>query len=1357
MNGTIENVNVNTNMSIANGDFNKAYEGITQSKTGDFYIGGVTGENSGVITKTSVNGKINVQFCKDAFVGGISGIGGKINTSYNEADIGISFAKNASVGGIVGYSTDTSKCYNIGNVYVGADEVRVGGIAGYDGDDAINNCFNTGNIEGGYYNTTSFGLDNSGGASFVGGIVGETSQGVENCYNISPYIKSIAKNSNLGSIACIESDSNAEIKNCYIVTDSNVMENYDSTIDNNNKVVGEIKTVQDAGNSNNYSGFDFSDICIWEKPIYDEDNNNTYMPSLKDIPRDVIISEKKILNIYSDKEYTKNGEEVTYNVDSNVSLKKLTNENIKITNAKYIEGSLNINENNKRKATFKVSVNGNSNSDTIETIELTININGVSSSNNKVKIDNIAPTFDLELSETDWSNNDVAINVTGEKDTGIGLHSSAYSFNGGTWSTSNSYNVTTNGEVSVKVRDKLGNEAEETLDVNNIDKLSPSFNTLEYDDKNFKLTYSTKDAEDETGLNGCSGINYVAYLKGDEYSSLETFENNNPISLEKNDGIYSVKIYEEGDYTFCVKDNAGNYELKHLYVCPDPDDPDFKLYTGDPDGTMIDYDGNSWTNQSVYMKITCEKDGVSDPESYTYKITKTTSDGESFIEEESGVKLDTYYLIEDESAEYTITISVIAKYSDFVSGKISSTKYIRVDKEAPEIEFTNQNIVSTGEYVTTKIEVKDNLSGVSSENTYYYNVTKDAEVPTTWNTLSNLNTAIEVGTKYDYGYKYVWIREGIKDKAGNESNLKMIGYEFNNYVDAKIEITNASESGAVYGNEIVYVLETNADIDETYFYITHEEFIDKTKIDNEEIEYKEIEYEQYEESKDLKNYFVVYNGDGKNITDNVTLATSKKGEVETTGVDRDGDDNVDSYYYEIIGVYDNQITIRVLFNKEEITDDLTEDTEIYIKLKEGAFKDDKGRINREIVSDKAIIYQDTALPLVTINSITDSKDRQITLGDSGINSEIEYRIVLDKDREEQNGEKLLDTLEEHFSIAGSSVLVADCTYEITMIGKDEDGYDSSNPTGTYKLIVKIETDSSTGKIQPIISKGAISKTKDGKKYPSGQAKGDFIEVGKIGNVSYDGIVIPSGYYLVGGTKDSGYVISDNQLDEYAYIDGHTWSNSKITNDDDIKCIATRTWGATKQYLNSYVDVGDNFRDSYNGYTKDDPLQGNQYVWVPATFPDEVTGVIGTEIGNIDNIESMIIYSTNNTGLQGTNAGKRYEITLKNGEVIKVPTTGKYSRDDFCDDSDNKYTPYLNKKWYVNNYTPSNLSDFLTDFQTRKEYYIDNQDSYFSVSDGLDGEKVKSIYHYKGFYIGRYRVRTENGSGTRRGRQVCRLF
>lgn len=83
-------------------------------------------------------------------------------------------------------------------------------------------------------------------------------------------------------------------------------------------------------------------------------------------------------------------------------------------------------------------------------------------------IDKAVPVIDSVTKNTeDWSESGVIVTVEAH-DEGLGLSEAAYSFNGGAFGTSNSYNATSNGNLSIRVMDAAGNITETTIKITNV-------------------------------------------------------------------------------------------------------------------------------------------------------------------------------------------------------------------------------------------------------------------------------------------------------------------------------------------------------------------------------------------------------------------------------------------------------------------------------------------------------------------------------------------------------------------------------------------------------------------------------------------------------------------------------------------------------------------------------------------------------------------------------------------------------------------------------------------------------------------------------------------------------------------------
>jgi hypothetical protein len=198
--------------------------GITEGNiTGNNYVGGIVGYNSGTITNCYTNGSVTGG---DYYVGGVVGenhsgtvtnctatgdvigkgfdVGGVCGRNNNSGIISNCYATGSVigcyfVGGVVGenYSGIVTNCTATGDVVGTDNSIYVGGVVGYNQKGTTSKCYATGNVEGTYE---------------VGGVVGTSSSGnalVTNCYATG----NVTGNSYVGGVAGYFFD--ATISNCY--------------------------------------------------------------------------------------------------------------------------------------------------------------------------------------------------------------------------------------------------------------------------------------------------------------------------------------------------------------------------------------------------------------------------------------------------------------------------------------------------------------------------------------------------------------------------------------------------------------------------------------------------------------------------------------------------------------------------------------------------------------------------------------------------------------------------------------------------------------------------------------------------------------------------------------------------------------------------------------------------------------------------------------------------------------------------------------------------------------------------------------------------------------------------------------
>lgn len=134
--------------------------------SGDKYVGGIIGENDGMVNNSYTSGNMN----GDRYVGGFIGRSkGDISNSYSDVDV---IFEGQYGGGFIGdINTMTlNNSYSTGNVSGGTE---IGGLVGYNFDSTIRNSYATGVVDSDYVDSEND----------IGGLVGSNSGGIiEKCY-----------------------------------------------------------------------------------------------------------------------------------------------------------------------------------------------------------------------------------------------------------------------------------------------------------------------------------------------------------------------------------------------------------------------------------------------------------------------------------------------------------------------------------------------------------------------------------------------------------------------------------------------------------------------------------------------------------------------------------------------------------------------------------------------------------------------------------------------------------------------------------------------------------------------------------------------------------------------------------------------------------------------------------------------------------------------------------------------------------------------------------------------------------------------------------------------------------------------
>ncbi|MGL5693385.1 MAG: immunoglobulin-like domain-containing protein [Peptostreptococcaceae bacterium] len=226
------------------------------------YVGGIVGNNfGGTITNSYNTGNIsNESSSYWTYIGGVSGDNrGKISKSFNTGTVNAKNERSANaaymyIGGVVGgnYSQGTvDQCYNKGKIISEGNgdislEINAGGIAGSNIQD-ISNCYNLGSLE----------ISNNASETRtrIGGITGTNRTNIDACYTI-------------GSI---------KNKDEYISDRISGREELGSSKITSSYYINEKTTIEDFLNKETFKGFDFN-------KIWTMDGNTDYLyPELRDV------------------------------------------------------------------------------------------------------------------------------------------------------------------------------------------------------------------------------------------------------------------------------------------------------------------------------------------------------------------------------------------------------------------------------------------------------------------------------------------------------------------------------------------------------------------------------------------------------------------------------------------------------------------------------------------------------------------------------------------------------------------------------------------------------------------------------------------------------------------------------------------------------------------------------------------------------------------------------------------------------------------------------------------------------------------------------------------------------------------
>ena len=255
---------------------------------------------------------------------------------------------------------------------------------------------------------------------------------------------------------------------------------------------------------------------------------------------------------------------------------------IQLTEAPYIWNEIPITE-----PIYRVTENG------IYTLELGADANTNTKDsiiNIDIKnIDHTPPVMDSPIfSNTEWTKENIILTLVNVQDLqpdgtqGCGLSVTPYSYDMGVTYTGEDFvEIEQSGNHIIRLQDALGNEAEYSITVSNIDKKGPTFTVIDYNkEENLTeniITVEAIDYQPDDSI-GC-GLDQLPF----SFDEGKTWEANNQWTVKKN-----------GTYSVWVKDVLGNITVTEVIID-----------NIDTFGPKVDYgiDPSAWTNRSVKLRF----------------------------------------------------------------------------------------------------------------------------------------------------------------------------------------------------------------------------------------------------------------------------------------------------------------------------------------------------------------------------------------------------------------------------------------------------------------------------------------------------------------------------------------------------------------------------------------------------------------------------------------------------------------------------------------------------------------------------------------------------------------------------------
>ena len=339
--------------------------------------------------------------------------------------------------------------------------------------------------------------------------------------------------------------------------------------------------------------------------------------------------------------------------------------------------------------------------------------------------------------------------------------------------------VEQNGYICVKAEDILGTEVIVTKQITNIDKINPSiiFEPNGSEEWKKEQCVNVKVNDESNSIYGASGISTES-LKYQWTQSTTAPEESTFSDTFTNGGTITKNTGSGNNWYLWVlaKDNVGNTSIVRSN--------NFYLDNTPPSNLIITNSSNGdWTKDNVVVtiKATDSESGVKQYQWYENGAWTTRA-----ITITNGVGEITYTVDRNETIRFR-AIDNVGNISEEV------TTVVKKDSVSPTITITPNN----GEVAKTRnvtINVSDNLSGLSSTNSYQYYLSSSAteQKDGTWTNYTS-GTAFSIGTGIT-GTRYIHVKS-VSDNTGNSSGPKVSGaFIFDNTEPTCVITTDITEN-----------------------------------------------------------------------------------------------------------------------------------------------------------------------------------------------------------------------------------------------------------------------------------------------------------------------------------------------------------------------------------------------------------------------------------------------------------------------------------------------------------------------------------------------------------------------------------